>query len=300
MNTSNRSLQLKGYGFAFFAALMWGVSGTLSQFLIQKRNITPEWLVTVRLLISSLLIFILPLMKAPKSIIAPWKNKKDSFELICFGIFGMLAVQYTFTLAIKYSNAATATILQYLGPVLIACYYSIRFRRMPRFNEQVAIVLALIGTFLIVTHGSTNNLSINPDALFWGLCSAFALAFYSIIPIRLINKYDATVIVGWGLLIGGIAFAIFTSPFEVPGVWDIYTYLFITATIFLGTSVAFYLYLLSVKIVGATVASVLACAEPLSAAIIAVFWLNVPFGFYDWLGSFCIILTIILLAKESK
>jgi drug/metabolite transporter (DMT)-like permease len=298
--STKQSPLIKGYAFALFAALMWGVSGTLSQFLIQKRNLTPEWLVTVRLFVSSIMIFLLPLVKNPKSIFAPWANRRDCFELLCFGIFGMLAVQYTFTLAILYSNAATATIIQYLGPVLIACYYSIRFKRLPRPNEQGAIILALIGTFLIVTHGSTESISINSDALFWGLCSAFALAIYSIVPIRLINKYDASVIVGWGLLIGGIAFSFFTSPFDVPGEWDVYTYSFIAATVILGTSVAFYLYLVSVKIVGPTVASVLACAEPLSAAIIGVLWLKTPFGFYDWVGSFCIILTIFLLAKESK
>lgn len=34
----------------------------------------------------------------------------------------MLAVQYRYFAAIKYPNAATATILQYAGPALIAIY----------------------------------------------------------------------------------------------------------------------------------------------------------------------------------
>jgi len=55
----------------------------------------------------------------------------------------------------------------------------------------------------------------------------------------------------------------------------------------------------AVKRVGATVASLLACVEPLSAAVIAVIWLDVDFGVYDALGSACILATIVLLTSGT-
>lgn len=288
-----------GYFLAILAALLWGVSGTLAQFLFQNRGITPEWLVTTRLLISGIVFLIIALSTNPAEVFKPFKNKVDSLHMIGFGIFGMLAVQYTYFAAIKHSNAATATILQYSGPVLIACYSALKEKRIPSPKEIFAIILAMLGTFLIVTHGSLESLSITSVALFWGLISAVALAVYSILPINLMNKYQATVVVGWGMLIGGLAFSLLNNPFAAPGEWDLYSYLFSAGIILLGTMVAFYSYMLSVKIVGPTVASLLACAEPLSAALIAVLWLNTPFGMYDGIGTVCILITITMLTGKE-
>lgn len=291
---------MKGYGLALLAAVLWGVSGTLAQYLFVNRQIDPGWLVTVRLLISGSVLLVHSLKKNSAAVLAPWKHGRDRIDLIVFGIFGMLAVQYTFFITIKLSNAATATILQYLGPIFIASYYSAKERRLPIARDLIAIIFAMVGTFLIVTHGSLDSLSISELALFWGLISAVALATYSILPVNLLNQYETSVVIGWGMLIGGIGLSFIHSPFTVPGVWDTTTFIFTFLIILLGTLVAFYSYLTAVKLIGATITSLLACAEPLSAAIIAVIWLNVPFGIFDWAGMICILITIGLLTKKES
>lgn len=287
-----------GYIFALTAALLWGVSGTLAQYLFQHRDITPEWLVTVRMLMASAVLLVFPLIQNSKAVFAPWKDKKDCLRIIAFGIFGMLTVQYTYFVTIKNSNAATATILQYLGPVFIAIYYSFIEKRIPVVKEFIAIAFALLGTFLIVTHGSFETLSVTPQAFWWGIASAIALAVYSVLPINLMNRHNAAIVVGWGMLAGGISLSFIYIPWNVPGIWDSTTFIFTGAIVLFGTALPFYLYLHSVKMVGATTASLLACIEPLSAAVVAVFWLNVSFGIFDWLGTVCILTTIALLTKK--
>lgn len=66
--------------------------------------------------------------------------------------------------------------------------------------------------------------------------------------------------------------------------------------IFLGTLLAFSCYLESLNYLRANETSLLSCAEPLSAAILAVLWLNVPFGLSEWGGAVCIMTTIVLLS----
>ncbi len=290
---------LAGYVLAFLAAILWGVSGTFAQYLFQNKGLTAEWLVCVRMLTASVILLSYPLLKDRKALLAPWKQKDDRNSLLLFGILGMLFVQFTFFVTIKHSNAATATILQYLGPAIIACYYSFIEKRIPLAKELLAIALALLGTFLIVTHGSLDSLSITTEALFWGIASAIAMAFYAILPINLMNRYQATVVVGWSMLVGGVALSFIYAPWNVPGVWDWQTYLTLCGVVIFGTAVAFYFYSLAIKKVGAKTASLLACVEPLSAAVMAVFWLNVNFGIYDWMGTVCILTTIGLLAKKS-
>eukprot|EP01132_Coremiostelium_polycephalum_P012482 gene12482-15257_t len=271
-----------GYFLAFSAALLWGVSGTLVQYLIQYRAIQIGWLVTIRLLISGLLLLALSLTKKQQSIWDIWKDKKDVLHLILFGILGTMGVQYTYFAAIEHSNAATATVLQYLGPGIIVAYYAVLKKRFPAAYECLAILLAIGGAFLLVTHGSFHSLSISGAALFWGITSAITYAYYSINPIRLLQKYQATDVIGWGMLIGGTGLSFIHRPWLVPGTWDEKTFLFTAFIILFATLFAFYAYLTAVKLIGAETASLLACAEPLSAALMAVMWLKVSFGLMDW------------------
>lgn len=302
--TSKKIEKTKGFSngvvLAITAALLWGVSGTFAQFLFRERGINVEWLVTTRLLISGVVFMCIAIFNKDKGLTAIWKNKKDVFQLLLFSIFGMILVQYTYFAAIKHSNAATATVMQYAGPVLIAVYLAIKNKRWPSLTEYLAIILAVAGTFLLVTHGSFNSLSISGEALFWGILSAFALAFYTIQPVRLLEKYSSPVVIGWSMLIGSVFFSFVHAPWNIEGTYDMETYISLGFIIIFATLIAFYAYLTAVKSIGAQKTSLLASAEPLSAAIISVIWLNVSFGVMDWLGSFFIISTIFLLTKNEK
>ncbi len=290
----------KGILFAIIAASLWGISGTFGQFLFQQRGINVEWMITVRMLISGFLLLIYAASQKENKIFEIWNNKKDFNRLLLFSITGMLMVQYTYFAAIKHSNAATATVLQYAGPVLIAIYLAFKNKKIPRFIDFIAISFAVLGTFLLVTHGKLDSLNISTTALFLGLGSAVALAIYTLQPIALLQKYNSATVIGWGMLIGGLAFSFIKAPWSIEGLWDDKTYLYTAFIVVFGTLIPFYLYLTAVQIIGGQKSSLLASAEPLSATIIAILWLNVSFGMIDWIGSLLIISTIFLLSYEKK
>jgi drug/metabolite transporter (DMT)-like permease len=290
---------LRGILLAILAAILWGVSGTLGQFLFQQRGINVEWLIAVRLLISGILLLTFSRVREHSELTAVWRNKTDAVQLLVFSIAGMLAVQYTYFAAIKHSNAATATVLQYTGPVLIVLYLALKNRAVPRLIEIVATLLAVLGTVLLVTRGNMNSLNISTPALLFGIASAVTLAVYSIQPAALLAKYSASMVIGWGMLVGGIAFSFVHAPWNVSGTWDMQTYLCVFGIITLGTLIAFYSYMNAVKIIGAQKASLLASAEPLSATILAMIWLKLSFSGPEWIGSICVISTIFLLSIKT-
>jgi len=157
------------------------------------------------------------------------------------------------------------------------------------------VALAFLGTVLLVTHGDLGTLEISAAALFWGLSSALALAFYSIYPVKLLRHFPANVLVGWSMVIGGIGFTASSLPTTVPGTWDFSTFAAVAFIVFFGTFIGFYSYLGAVKRIGPEKSSLYACAEPLTAALVAVLWLDVPFGLVDWAGAACIVATIFIL-----
>jgi drug/metabolite transporter (DMT)-like permease len=282
------------------AAIFWGISGTVAQYLFHQQGFSAEWLVVTRLLSSGVLLLFFSQVVKKQNIWSIWKNRRDLEGLILFGILGMLGVQYTYFAAIQYGNAATATVLQYLAPVLITCFLCIQSKKFPAKHELLAVLLALIGTFLLVTNGHIQTLSISKQAFFWGIISAFALAFYTIQPGGLLSKYGSMVTVGWGMMIGGVGFSFIHPPWQFQGHWSFSSFLAVVFVVIFGTLIAFFCYLESTKYIQASETSLLACAEPLSAAFLAVVWLHVPFGVGEWLGTFCIILTIILLAVVKR
>lgn len=297
MNLNSRT---KGILLVIVGTMLWGISGTVAQFLFQQKGFDTEWLVVVRLLISGFLLLLYGYIKKDKNIINIWKSKEDSIKLILFGAIGMLGVQYTYFAAIKHGNAATATILQYLSPVIITCYLIIRNKKLPNIKQLIAIGLALIGTFFIITGGNIHSLSLSHLALFWGICSTFCSAIYTLQPVNLLKKYSSISVVGWGMVIGGLAFSFIHSPFDFSGELSFITIISSAFIVIFGTLIAFYCYLESLKYLVPTEASILGCIEPLSATILSVIWLNVHFGIAEFIGTTCIILTVIILSFSKE
>lgn len=296
------SLRVKGLFLVTFGALLWGVSGTVAQYLFQSENFKPEWLVVIRMLISGILLLIIGLIKGDKNIFKIFTEKKDVFKLLLFSLFGMLGVQYTYFSAINHGNAATATILQYLSPVIITLYLSIHNKKLPTLKQILCVCMAMLGTFLIITKGTLTSLSVSNLGLFWGIASAFASAIYTLQPVSLLKKYGSLCVVGWGMLIGGIAFSFIHSPFNCTGYWSFKSALAIVFVVIFGTLISFSCYLESLKYIEPSEASILGCVEPLSAAFLSIIYLNVTFTPIQWFGSFCIIITISILSiiKNDK
>ena len=277
---------------------MWGFSGTCGQFLLQTKGLTSNWLVPIRLLSAGLLLLVICYLKEGRKIFDVWK--KDAASILIFGIFGMSMCQYTYFTAIGASNAGTATVLQYIGPVLILIYLSLKNKRMPRPGEFLAITLAVAGTFLLATHGRPGNMVLSKEALAWGLLSAVALAIYTVQPGRLLEEYGSAVTTAWGMLIGGVMLCTIFRPWCIEVSVDAEVLTAMAAVVVIGTVIAFSFYMEGIRCVGPKKGSLFASIEPVSATVFSVVWMHVSFGAMDFLGFLCIISTIFLLALDKK
>lgn len=292
--------RFKGIAFVLFASLLWGVSGTCAQYLFQHRGFDAQWLVSVRLLAAGVLLLAYSYAKERRKIFAVWKEKGTPAKLVLFGIVGMVGVQYSYFASIQEGNAATATILQFLAPVITMGYLALRNRKVPSLQEFAAVALAVGGTFLIITKGNIHTLAVPPLAVFWGIVSAFTVTFYTLYPMQLLQKFSPASVVGWGMLIGGAALSFVRPPWVFAGTMDVMAVLALLSIILLGTAVSFYLYLDSLKYIHPVEISVLSSAEPLTAAALSVLFLNVSLGLIEWVGILCVIATVIMLSFSKN
>ena len=300
MNHMQRREQLRGIALTIIGGIFWGLAGVCGQYLFEERGLTAKWLVSVRLVLAGLILLLTVWAKQKKQMFEIWREKRDVFQLIMFGIFGMAFCQLSYYVAVETSNAGTATVLQYTAPIIIMLYVSVRNKKVPQRIEMLALVLAVGGTFLLATHGNPGTLVISKEGLFWGLSSAVALVLYTMLPGNLISRYGSTVIVGFGMMIGGIFLFFVFGYWNYKIAFHLPLVLGVGAIVLIGTALAFTLYLQGVSDIGSVKASMIACVEPVSATIISALWLKTKFTGIDIVGLIAILTAVLLLSKKDN
>lgn len=295
-----KSIYVKGILLALLAGILWGITGPLGQFLFDEKTITPEWLVTCRLIVSGTVILLGMFVKRRWEIFTIWKDKKDAVHMVIYSVAGMMAVQYSFFVAVEASNGGTATVLQYTNPVMIILCLALFQKVRPKSKEVAAVLLALAGIFLLSTNGNLHTLVITPKGLFMGLLCAVFTCFYSMLPRRLMEKYDEVMVCGWSMFIGGIVLAIWKNPWEVGAGADYQVWGLFGMLVLFGTVIPFIASLKAIMLSGPMYANVLASIEPVVASFLTFLFLGTTFGGFEILGFGCIILTIVMLSLNKK
>ncbi|QMG50440.1 DMT family transporter [Escherichia fergusonii] len=289
----------KGMLNVLIAAVLWGSSGVCAQYIMEQSQMSSQFLTMTRLIFAGFILLTLSFVHGDK-VFSVLQNRHDALRLLIFSIVGALTVQLTFLLTIEKSNAATATVLQFLSPTIIVAWFAIARKARPGILVLTTIFTSLIGTFLLVTHGDPTSLSISPAALFWGIASAFAAAFYTTYPSTLIARYGTLPIVGWSMLLGGLILLPFYAGqgthFMVNGSLILAFFYLVV----IGTAVTFSLYLKGAQLIGGPKASILSCAEPLSSAFLSLLLLGITFTVPDWLGTLLILSSVILISMDSR
>jgi len=280
-------------------ALSWGISGVCSQYLFMNYIIDSSWLTAVRMVLSGIVLLILAAFKDKDKVIKIWTVPKDVCWLFAFAILGLLMCQYTFVSAIKYSDSATATVLQSLNVVIMIVFMSIVTRTRMKLSQVIAVFLAVFGTYLISTGGNPGNMTISTVGLVFGLLSALGVITYTLFSRPIILKWGNILVTGWGMLIGGLVISIVTKAWIIPRDLDFIAWLMIAIIILVGTAGGFSIFLEGVKHIGPVKATLIGCLEPASATLFAAIFLGMRFSLVELGGFFCILLTAFLSVKDE-
>lgn len=265
--------RLKGISMILIGAILWGATGPLMEWAMEIYGISVPFFLTIRLTVAGLLLLLFLKMKKVR-ITAIFRTKYWIRPLLIFSILGMLGVQYSFVAAIEASNAVVATLMQFLAPVYIILFVSITHKKMPPSYQVVGMAGTLAGLFLLLTNGRPDQLIISGEAFIWGILVGLAFTFYTLYPARLMQEWGVLVVVGWSMLFGGIFLGLI-NPIFLSDEWPILAeppVIGVILTIIVIGTVAFVLFLSSMRYITAVETSILSSLEPLTAMIISMFW----------------------------
>ncbi|EPA5119826.1 EamA family transporter, partial [Campylobacter coli] len=100
-------------------------------------------------------------------------KKDELLSFLIFAFFGLLMTQYGYFKAIFYTDAGTATMIQYCAPLLIMIYVCLKDKKMPKIFESMALIFIILALFLLASGGDISNLNLNLWGIFWAILGAF-------------------------------------------------------------------------------------------------------------------------------
>lgn len=288
----------KGTILTLVAGFSWGISGISGQYLMAN-GVHVNLLTSLRLLIAGLFLTVLAYFQDKKTLKILLTSKKNLLGIVFFALFGLVLNQYAYLSAIRYTNAGTATVLQYATPVLVLINACLRNRVLPSWTEVVAIVLAIGGVFMMATHGNLSELAITPAGLFWGILSAFTYAAYLLLPAQLIRTYGSLPVISLSMLLGGLLFPLFSQAwnysFDMTGT----NLLALFGIVGIGTIFAYTVFLHGVSIIGPIKGSLLASVEPVASVLLTVLVMGTQFYLTDFIGMVLIIAAVLLISLKD-
>ncbi len=294
-----KSHVLRGVVFTALGGICWGFSGNCAQMLTAELGVPVLWITAVRLTVAAVIFLAICLVREPRHLLAALRDGRSLAYIAGFAILGVLLTQVSYLSAIAYTNAGTGTVLERTGLVLIMGYVCLRTRRLPRPREAAGLVLAIGGTVLIATQGDFSRLAIAPAGLGWGLVSAVALAFYTLMPGKPLAKWGSFIVTGLAMAMGGTVSMAGVQPWTLgvevtPAVVGI-----MALMVLVGTFAAYLFYLQGIADAGPVRAGLVGCVEPVSATIISAAWLGTAVTPMDVLGCAMIVAMVFLVTDRG-
>ena len=290
----------RGIAFAALGGICWGFSGTCAQLMTSELGVPVAWITCVRLLLAAVIFLVVCGVREPRNLLAALRDVRSLGRIAAFALLGVLLTQVSYLSAISYTNAGTGTVLERLGLIVIMVYVCLRMRRLPRIREAAGLVLAIGGTVLIATKGNLGSLAIPAEGLFWGIISAFALAFYTLLPGKVLEKWGSFIVTGLAMLIGGAVATVAVQPWTIPVEVSPELAGVMFAMIIVGTFAAYLFYLQGITDAGPVRAGLVGCVEPVSATVISAVWLGTPVGVVDVVGCAMIIGMVFLVTEREE
>lgn len=279
------------------AGIFWASSGVAVQDFFLHPEKTAMELTNIRMCVAGAILILISMRRKNFWLSLGILNRRPKLWLnvIIYGIIGVMFMQFTYFQGISIGGAAATTVICYACPAMVVLWESCYHRRFPKRGEVLAVILAMIGVFLLVTGGNPTKLLVPMDCVVWSLLSGAAFAFSAIFPKHLFaKKIDAYSLTGVGMFIGGLSTFPLIENWNWAGFLSFEVLFDVIWIIIFGTVAAFLSFNAGLKFLTPEEASITATTEPAASVIISWAIFGTKFGLIESLGIILVLLAIIM------
>ncbi len=227
--------------------------------------------------------------------------------LITYGVVAMAGTQLAFFNAVRTLDVGVALLLEFLAPVLLLAWTSLRTRTLPRSLTLAGAGLTIVGlAFVIEVWDAT---SVDPVGVGWGLLAALGLCGFFILSSRQQDDLPPMVMAAGGTAVGAVVIALAgvvgvvplsfaaedavlagtTVSWVVPAAW----------LVLISTVVAYVTGIRAILRLGTRMASFVALTEVLFAVLVAWVLLAELPGPAQLVGGLLIVAGILIVQRDD-
>lgn len=290
---------------ALASAATFGSSGPMAKALLQA-GWTADAAVLVRLAGAAAVLAVAAAIARRGS---GWRLRAGSVRtLVLYGAIAMAGTQLAFFNAVRTLDVGVALLLEFLAPVLLLVWSSVRSRTVPRPPTLVGAALTLVGLVFVLE--LTQASSVDPVGVLWGLLAAGGLGAFFVLSEKRDDDLPPLVMAAGGTAVGAVVISVagvagllplsFTTTDAVlagvsvswmlPAVW-----LVVVATV-----AAYLTGIGAIRNLGSRSASFVALTEVLFAVLVAWGLLAELPGPSQLFGGCCIIAGIVMIQRNQR
>jgi DME family drug/metabolite transporter len=228
-------------------------------------------------------------------------DRRDLPWLIALGALGVGAFHVLWNLTMLHLGYATATVLIYFSPAFVTLLAWLLWREPMTRPKLLAVVLTLTGCALVAGLGPSSALEITAGGLILGLVTAMAFGCFTLFGRPLASRYSPWTVLMYAFGIGALVLLPFQFVAPAPA-WPLppLTWLWLAALILLATILPFAAYLLSLRQLPASVASILSSSEVLFGAIVGTVLYAEGLAGWQIFGAALVVAGVAIIASRSN
>ena len=217
--------------------------------------------------------------------------------VILSSIFACLLIMLTYH-AVDYLDVGLVMLILYCFPIGVAFISYLRGKTEILLIQWLSIVVLICGLYLML---STGDKTLNLYGLFISFMGLLFFIAFIVTASDLTEQIGATT---FNLYISLIGMVFLTVGFILPLGFEINLPLTNTGSLAIFANGLFYvlswvLFFKGASIIGATRSSMLACVEPLFAALLAIILLGQLLSVTEWIGFFIVLTSIYSFERNS-
>lgn len=296
-----------GYALVVTAAILFGLNGGLSR-VAMGSGLSPESFTTVRVT-GATLVFIAYAACFRRSALRRPKGTA-MLLIIALGLVGVAALQLTYNVAIDRLPLGIALLIEYLAPVLVVLWVRFVRREPVRGRMWLAVGLAVVG--LAVVSRVWNGLTFDGLGVVMALLAAVSFASYFLLGEHNVGVDDPLRVILWAFVVATVAMNLVEPIWAMPSLegstsllgrledHSANPWLVITLIVVLGTVVPFFLEIVALRHLPATIVTVVAMLEPVIANVLGWAWFRESLTPVQALGAIAVLAGIVLAQTSRK
>jgi DME family drug/metabolite transporter len=287
----------KGYAWILLAGTAWGSIGVLARWLMDL-GLDPlevAWLRSALPLLGLIPI----LLKAEKG--WPQLEPRDIRFFAFFGLVSGACYNFCYFTAVELVGVTTSVILLYTAPAFAVLFARVVFGEDINLKKAIAVVLSLLGCFLVVKGYDLAALRLNFWGILAGLGSGVTYGLYGVFSKKARQRHSAWVSVFYCNLFGFLFLTFIKPPVGlVPFLGSVPFWRNALILALWGSLVPWVSYNTGVALVEAGRAAVVASVEPVVSAVLAACFLGEVLDLLQGLGMVMVLSAVFFAQGEGS